>query len=266
MKTFTFTLRLKGCPHCGQSLPINGPALQASCNSCHKELPLSTELWASQIESISRKRALVGNPYACSRAEEQRPACPACSAHFDLDPTWIGKDIDVPCPHCGHAVPTFPPPAWLKEELPTVVQLVGADRPGERGEALPLAPNEEAGRPVVLNCPHCAAGLKVTAENERTIACEHCGTDVYLPDGVWQRLHPVHTTHLWAMVYNGGLRSAESIRAEEGWARSERKRREREREKEQRQKARNRRGQLIALAALVATVAGVLFLWFVVLG
>jgi sugar lactone lactonase YvrE len=61
---------------------------------------------------------------------------------------------------------------------------------GAPGKA-PAAP-----QPIVLYCANCKAPLSVDGSS-RIVRCQYCSTDVYLPDDLWQRLHPVATVARW---------------------------------------------------------------------
>lgn len=209
MKSFTFTLR-EDCPHCGNMVAVNGPANKTTCSSCQKEVTLTPAVWGDQLGYATRGSRVLGNPYKCIPAgdEGRSPVCPKCDGAFSFDATWIGRDFEFPCPHCDFTMSTYAVPDWLKAELPALMQIIGGDRLAEDGSVQPLEADDQAVKPVMLTCPNCSAGLKVTAASERTVACGYCGMDVYLPDGLWMRLHPVSTVHPWTVVYEGRLETA----------------------------------------------------------
>jgi len=60
------------------------------------------------------------------------------------------------------------------------------------------------------------------------MACRFCQTDVYLPDEVWRRLHPVATVQEWFIRFEGKTR-AERAAEEEAEREAKRARREQER-------------------------------------
>ncbi len=258
MKLFTFTLKFD-CDKCGEMIAVNGPARTSTCSSCQKQQALTPSRWGETICTSRRGYSTMDDVYRCKGYETREPRCPKCDKHFPFDETVVGQDTQIHCPHCGLAITTFPAPDWLKQELPAVVQLVGADREGPESGGVSLDTNEQASRPVMLNCPNCAAPLRITAEAERTIICEHCGVDVYLPDGVWKRLHPVHTVHPWSIVYQGKLETAVAIyerRCKQSYEEREGKRMrrisERNRRRREEEKKRNlRNGALIVGAGII---------------
>src|SRR6185437_12497888 len=50
----------------------------------------------------------------------------------------------------------------------------------------------------VFYCANCKAPLPVDGSN-RVVKCQYCATDVYLPDDLWQRMHPVAVVARWYM-------------------------------------------------------------------
>lgn len=100
------------------------------------------------------------------------------------------------CLKCGRKTPTFPAPSWLQELVPTARQVFFAERDSE-----PSRNDSEKDKPVALSCPKCGGGLVVTADCERTTPCRYCGVDVYLPDGVWQKLHPAKVAKYWMVRF-----------------------------------------------------------------
>jgi ribosomal protein S27E len=106
------------------------------------------------------------------------------------------------CSSCGHATPTFPAPHWLKSVVPSASQVFFADREAGGAAAGKEAEcDQQAERPIALACPQCGGSLLITAESERTIPCRFCNVDVYLPDGVWLKLHPAKVAKFWLVRF-----------------------------------------------------------------
>jgi hypothetical protein len=66
-----------------------------------------------------------------------------------------------------------------------------------------MKPDEESSRPIVMSCPNCAGALSISAASERIMNCGFCSTEVYVPDAVWKRLHPVGETEEWFAGFEG---------------------------------------------------------------
>jgi hypothetical protein len=86
--------------------------------------------------------------------------------------------------------------------------------------------------PVVLACPACGAGLTVTSRHDRLTPCDHCGSQVHLPDAVWRALHPPKTVQPWLARFDGPSRPAQIFRKkkEDAEKKAERDRARREQE------------------------------------
>ena len=63
-------------------------------------------------------------------------------------------------------------------------------------------PQHEA-KPIAMACPQCGGGLTITADDDRTIPCRFCEVEVFLPDELWRRLHPVATMSTWTLTWLG---------------------------------------------------------------
>ncbi len=207
------------CQRCGQPMPLNGPLREVDCKACGNTSHFPPEQWKSLLEDLveeydefgwsdSRGSTLMSGASTFKNTYgRQVPHCPDCHKVLPAFDIPVGDNRDLTCRKCGMLVPTSPAPEWLVEVLPSARQLYGAER--EAGSA-PTGSVEaevsEAARPVVMQCPQCGGALKVTVESDRLVPCEYCNVDVYLPDDVWRRLHPVKTTDRWMIRFEGNPR------------------------------------------------------------
>jgi len=194
------------CRECGQPVPLDGPLKKAHCNMCQSDFPVKPGLWQSVLEEAeNRHETLVGGAVHGDKVRQQGvemtfelrvavPACEQCGAAFPGEAVSTLEELQFCCTGCGDPASTYPMPTWLKQRVPAAVQVVSTDvvipSVGSEGAAV-VRPAEEAPRPVVMACPQCAGSLSIGVDSLRMHTCEFCGTDVYLPDGVWLRLHPV---------------------------------------------------------------------------
>ena len=207
MRYFAFRLLL-GCAECGERLPLGAPTLSASCTACHSAIELLPRHWQGVFELYrdaerfqltegkTRGSALRdGEMQLLIRWGPARVVCTACGGALSVEAVPPGGDGQVSCA-CGVAVETFPPPAWLRELVPTALQMFGATRVGVTGVAgvaelsAPAVP-AASGKPIAFGCPRCGAGLDIAPETPRILTCKYCESDLYLPDLLWHALHPV---------------------------------------------------------------------------
>ncbi|MBW2263599.1 MAG: hypothetical protein JRG91_16680 [Deltaproteobacteria bacterium] len=125
-----------------------------------------------------------------------------CEKELSVDDVPVGSLDDVICPACGHGNTTYPAPEWLGDALPSARQVYCGERPAAAGDAAVLDVDDGA-KPVILSCPQCKGSLKVSSRSDRLVPCEYCGSDVYLPDDLWKRLHPVKTSSTWYVRFDG---------------------------------------------------------------
>ncbi len=200
---FVFKLLLS-CAECGARFPLEGPTLSATCTSCHSSIELQTKQWKPIFELYrdakdfelsegkTRGSALTnGEQQILIRWGPSQPRCVACSTPLPVAAVPAGGDGKLACA-CGESVDTFPPPPWLRDIVPEIVQLFGARRegalPGAVAVPVAAAPSD---KPVLFNCPRCGAGLDIRPESPRILTCNYCESDLYLPDPLWHALHPV---------------------------------------------------------------------------
>ncbi len=202
------------CTSCGNPVVVNGPLAGPSCPSCRKGLDIPPDVWESIIGdyigdyhstepgSGSEGTLMSGGltiKYTTIRLPPPDPACPACEENWDLESVENGANRKMVCGRCGREADTYPAPSWLREVVPSAKQVFFAERESEQ----PESPVDEAVKPVALSCPQCGGGLLMTAESERTVPCKYCNVDVYLPDGVWLKLHPAKVAKFWMVRFDG---------------------------------------------------------------
>lgn len=204
------------CPHCGNPVIVNGPLLKPLCTSCQKRVEIPRDFWVDLLLDYEREygglepgsgsdaTVMTGSltlKYTCVRLPPPDPACPSCEENWDVASLANGTDGEMRCGKCGRTTPVFPAPGWLSDGVPTARQVFFADREPEGADE----GGEPAGavRPIALSCPQCGGGLLITSDSERTVPCRFCNVDVYLPDGVWLRLHPAKTAKFWMVRFEG---------------------------------------------------------------
>lgn len=260
----TLTVRLD-CQRCGASLPLQGPTRTVRCAHCQEDSTFSAHKLAQLIQFAAMD---VRESDGFKTSDGGHP-CPACGALMDSRAIPWDVESMTSCA-CGAAIAASPPPAWLKEELPALMLLVGAELdPGDEPSTADVTSPAGEAKPVVLDCPCCKASLKITGATERTSTCEFCEAEVYLPDDLWRSIHPGRTPTPWTAVYQGEyLWTSRDLRREERRARQEAEQQEHlraQQEKdrlaqEQRQAAQraSRQRTLIVGALILVTAAGLL--------
>ena len=196
---FVFKIRTS-CSECGEPIALEGPRQEATCESCHSILAVTGPDWKNMFSfrsSAEQFGLTEGKTRGSSMSDgerrflvswgPQRPVCVACGALLDLKHAPPGTDGEVPCA-CGKTTTTFPPPAWLAESDPSILQIFGAPRDRPSGAASTV---ETAISPISFACPDCGANLKITVESTRVLRCAYCQADSFLPDALWRAIHPV---------------------------------------------------------------------------
>jgi hypothetical protein len=193
------------CPRCGAHLPVNGPVTEVECGECGQQQAVDPALFRWLLEQfegrfpdVVRATRTDGDlTWRATADPSQEPPCPACDGTLAL----VGDD-GAACGACGALATVAEAPSWG----------LGADR-----VLVPLSgPGDERGQaPVALNCPSCGAGLQIDGEAPRLTTCEHCGSQVHLPELVWRTFHPKRTVTPWIVRVVGESRPARAARQSE---------------------------------------------------
>jgi hypothetical protein len=233
------------CPHCGQPVPLNAPAEGAHCAACSNDFALPTAIFGQILLRFDNHYPSVADPFVQgtdATIEEIRvhaqnhpspPACEKCGKPLVLTALPGGETTIFRCVACGDPAACFVAPPWLRALVPTATHVIVSDSTAAP-PATDSPPAHEArttGRAVLMPCPGCGASLHLTSETTRTLTCEYCKNDVYLPDDLWRRLHPVRTMASWFVRFEGRSqreleREASSRREQQERARAEQARRE----------------------------------------
>lgn len=193
------------CGGCGQPLPLNAFAERVTCAGCQRETVFDGERWKGLLEdaleelpSLEKDEGknqtimTAGGTYAIMYGRQQ-PRCTSCKTAVPIEAAEFAPRGWTVCVGCGKrmSIRLAPPAAAALGMKFLVGEDVGQINGAGGGLAAPKAAN-----PVVLYCPNCKAALSVDG-SKRMVACQYCSTDVYLPDELWQRLHPVAQASRW---------------------------------------------------------------------
>lgn len=205
------------CQKCGNPVMINGPVLKLLCNSCQNETEITAMTWKSILGDLVNEirelkpgegiesQTLAGSLNRNMTVMREKPACHSCGTLLQGIPDSIKEEATLYCPKCGSKNRLIPAPSWLTLLVPEAVLLVNALSDAPDGDK-----EIPAGKPVFFTCPGCAGNLKVDGTS-RLVTCRYCSADIYLPDDLWLRMHPVETVKKW---YIGFTTNSDSLKNE----------------------------------------------------
>ena len=201
------------CRSCGLPVPLNGPVRTTTCASCFNAVVTPGEIYIgffNDFEGVcngiedgqgQEGTVLAGGATYTYGFYRMAPRCEGCREA--LPEVSAGTDGKFACPACGRAHDIYPAPSWITAAVPSAAQCICADREDDGGDKTVSGAEGESARPVAMNCPQCGGGLLVSGASERIMQCRYCQVDVYIPDPVWLRLHPVKTVRKWYMAFEG---------------------------------------------------------------
>ena len=202
------------CPACEGWIAVNGLVPGAACNGCGKVRELSPDWWKALMQNVLKEapRAKPGKVFHYSETvtsyeikfERRHPRFPETERDIDMDAAVAGAvDGRFPDPATGRPLSVRPVPEEYREGLPGVRTIVSEDLDclsRATGSVQPVQTLQPQG-PQPFACPHCGAALTIDGK-ERKIRCAFCSADAYLPNEMWQKLHPAYAATPWYLWYD----------------------------------------------------------------
>ena len=193
------------CPRCDRPVFLNGPVTSVRCRSCQSEIDVPVDFWEGILEDgipdmretelgTGTGSTIFGTFNTSLTLGRLDPYCDSCKTDFE-NPWQLAPGEEYKCRECGELYPVSSPPQWMAEKLGGVAMLINAEMNGKDGED----DRAETSEPVALACPQCGGWLQVDG-SERLISCQYCDVQVYLPDDLWFKLHPVRKKRRWFVV------------------------------------------------------------------
>ena len=199
------------CSSCGSPIVVNGPYRLITCPSCFKQTDISDTMagflndFEEEYEGFDNGQGQGGTLMGGSGTFQYgywrlAPRCSSCKT--DLNIPEDGEASSVKCTKCGREHFVSPVPEWLKHEVPSATLIVASQPVSDAGESI-LKLDDESLKPIVMTCPQCSGALTVSTGSERILNCSYCNTEVYVPDAIWRKLHPVNKTVEWFVGFAG---------------------------------------------------------------
>lgn len=199
------------CGHCSSPLMLNAVTNDIICPACNKYNYFSDEDWQNLLEDAVKEgpgfKDGEGQPSTIMRGAynfqmmygKQMPRCGKCKTAVDLSKLdQYSAQGHFKCTKCQSDLFARRTDDILAKTYETVKYLVGEDddmlkTDKSKGKA------PESSKPVLFNCPSCAGNLEIDGK-DRMVTCKYCSSEIYLPDDLWLRLHPVKQVARWYMV------------------------------------------------------------------
>jgi hypothetical protein len=208
----TICLEIKTeCKHCGGSLVINALTNEILCPACQKINEFTYGSWKQSILESALKDYLElnegeGQNQTVMTGEytfhimygNQKPRCGKCKTSFKPERyDEYAKQGKAVCEKCSNVISVRLLPEILKNDF-EIKYLIGEDSDMfSSGKGTMKTPDEV--KPILFTCPSCAGNLKIDG-SDRVVTCNFCNSQIYLPDDLWFRLHPVKVVERWYAV------------------------------------------------------------------
>jgi len=197
LKTSMFQLQLV-CPGCNNFIAVSGITDFDTCQNCGKNVNVTSVINDKMFGILHKEKYM--NGFLSGGIEQpggtgayklvyssMQPYCEECFSVIDEHTAFEAINSGKPytCPKCDHKMPVRAADGILKEFHPKAVGVLN-DSYGIDKKSLDTAKDEM----LVFKCMTCGAGLELTGETKRTIKCNYCDNENYLPDSIWTKLHP----------------------------------------------------------------------------
>ena len=196
------------CPKCDSSIMLHGPVRKVHCNSCQNDTDIPVKYWKENlydalgciVEDMKEGEIYILVQFGLFSTKwsviELTPRCSDCNKRLDIKKVDRDKESKIKCSSCGKETNVVPAPSWLKKVLPTADYFVNVQMYDELEDSEPVISGG-----IALTCPQCNGSLIIDGK-DRLVPCKYCGVNVYLPDDLWLRLHPVEVKTRWFLVYD----------------------------------------------------------------
>lgn len=200
------------CKFCGGHLLLNALVDEIICHACQKTNEFPYEFWKKSIldSALNEYQGLVegeGQNQTVMTGEytfqimygNQKPRCGKCKNNLAPEKfaDWAESGNTV-CEKCSNEISVRYLPGILKSNFEKINFLIGED-PDMFPEHKGTMPIPKAAQPILFTCPSCAGNLKIDGSN-RMVTCNFCNSQIYLPDDLWFRIHPVKVVERWYMI------------------------------------------------------------------
>lgn len=211
------------CKHCGGSLQLNALVDEVLCPACQKINEFPYGFWKESIlesalkeyreykEGEGQNSTMMTGEYTFQMLYGiQKPRCGKCKT--SLKPELISeyaKSGKAVCEKCSNEISVRTLPDNLKQDFPGVSHLIGEDPDMfSKSEGTMKTPDDV--KPILFTCPSCAGNLKIDG-TDRMVTCNFCNSQIYLPDDLWFRLHPVKVVERWYIVLDEKFTSQQLV-------------------------------------------------------
>lgn len=196
-KTSIFQLQIV-CPGCNNNIAVSGITASETCQNCGKNVNVLNVINNKMFGIMHKEKYMSG--FLSGSIEQMggdgayklvyssmQPYCEECFAVIDEDTAVNAINSEKPyeCTKCGHKMPVRKRDSELAEFHPKIAGVLNDAYGKDTGTA-----DKGKEEMLVFKCMTCGAGLELTSKTKRTIKCNYCDNENYLPDVIWYKLHP----------------------------------------------------------------------------
>lgn len=186
------------CPGCNSNHAVSGIVDFDTCQNCGKTINVRSVLLDRMFGFMDRVQYMnaflsgsieqIGGAGAYRLAYSSMPCkCEECRSIIETGLLREALDAGKPvsCPACGHKMPVRKADAEIKQFHPKAIGVINDSHGTDFAEK-----DVDKDSMLVFKCMTCGGALELTSDTKRTIKCNYCDNENYLPDSIWIKLHP----------------------------------------------------------------------------
>jgi DNA-directed RNA polymerase subunit RPC12/RpoP len=197
IKCSTFRIQII-CPGCNNNHAVSGIVDYDTCQNCGKTINVRSVLQDRMFGFMDRVQYIsgflsgsieqIGGTGAYRLQYSSMPCtCEECKSVIEtgLLTKAIEETKPVICPSCDHKMPVRKADNEIKQFHPKAIGIINDSHGADYAKK-----DIDKNSMLVFKCMTCGGALELGSDTKRTIKCNYCDNENYLPDNIWTKLHP----------------------------------------------------------------------------
>lgn len=186
------------CHRCGRFVFVNGPKRTIMCSACLYENKIKPGDIVENLVMASKDMT-----FSYKHWWKKQMPCNECASPVKIPVSQLisGESAEVHCEKCNAIMKGGPPPKWLHKKMPGILGVFNTDDITIKRQKAKI--RQKYKTVAGLDCPGCGENILTDGRMERTVTCTRCKNEVFIPDRLWRKLHPVTRARRWAVVFRG---------------------------------------------------------------
>ncbi len=197
IKCSTFQIQII-CPGCNNNHAVSGIVDLDTCQNCGKNINVRSVLQDRMFGFMDRVQYISGflsgsieqiGGAGAYRLQYSSMPCTCEECNSVIESGLLTKAIEeakpISCPSCNHKMPVRKADNEIKQFHPKAIGIINDSHGADYAKK-----DVDKDSMLVFKCMTCGGALELASDTKRTIKCNYCDNENYLPDNIWTKLHP----------------------------------------------------------------------------